>query len=158
MRLFAIRTGRDKLTDAEYIEQVRKKLRVPRWLRYLFTAIGIAGIVVSGCAVAAFFKILGNFAAAAGVQPNLVFGTFFLSCLFGYLVGQWFHGAIHHIAQTWCEPRKDQLLVNCWDAMNHLLDEASAAAGPLEQVTKRLQSRFSAGNALSAGAPSRGPS
>jgi hypothetical protein len=122
MRFLGIRTGPDRPSDEEYIESVRKRLRSQRWLRYFQAVIGL--LLMVGCiwAIPIMFRIL-MLSGPSAQQQNLIYMTFVLAGMFGFVIGLFLLKAMLHIGEALFERRKDQMLVESWDAMNILLAE-----------------------------------
>lgn len=124
-RLFGLRVWRKRLTDTEYVERIRKQLRVVRWLRYLWAVIGLTAIVMLIWGIQVIFNVLNNPAVPIG-QRNPANVVFALATIFGVSFGFWFGNMLHSVAMAFLGLRQERLLVNCWDALNQLLAERDA--------------------------------
>ena len=106
-----------RLTDEEYVNRVRKGLRVVRWTRWLFAAIFIGGIAFLCWAVMSITDFLTSFSGKDGSERPLIYGVFALAILSGGLIGFWV-GHFGEIAvNAFFGFRRDKLLVECWDAL-----------------------------------------
>ena len=119
-RLFDLHLWRRRLSDAEYVEQVRKNLQRMRWGRYLLGVSGLGVIVVSCLAIQAFLDLLVGFGAG---QQQLIAGAIVAAVIVGLGIGFSLMSFIHSVATMVFLTRRDQLLVDCWDALDRLLTE-----------------------------------
>jgi hypothetical protein len=113
-----MRLWRKRLTDEEYIERVRKQLRIGPWIRF-FCLIGAAGLAI--LLVKMTQVILNNLLnlAPAGQQNNMI-GAFAAAASLGMVVGLFATQVIHHLAMSLSQFRTEQLLIECWDKLaNH---------------------------------------
>lgn len=123
-RILGLPIWRKRLTDAEYIERVRKNLRVYRWLRVLYGVVGI-GVV---CILAFVIQSLVDFLWQWGGQQAGPIVVFFGAMLFGFNVGWMFTGFLHGAFLMIAESRRDRMLVECWDLLYQLIAERDAIA------------------------------
>jgi len=124
-RLFGMRIWRRKLSDAEFVDNIRRSVRRAKWHRYFW---GLIGIAVVFSVYWAIDQLIGMMAAnppgaAPQVNPLFVFG---MAMFLGLMLGLWAGGVIHGSFTMLVEQRKDRLLVVCWDALQLLLAEHSA--------------------------------
>ncbi len=121
-RLFGLRLWRKRLSDAEYVERIRKNLRRSRWARYFSAAAAVAMVLLALVMIDAFMKILANPPLPA-LQQNLVFGVFSLAVIVGLVVGFYLVSVVETAMRAIVEERTSRLLVDCWDALDRLLTE-----------------------------------
>ena len=110
------------LSDEEYIEQIRKGIRVARWLRWMH---GLSGLVSTILAIW-LIQISLKFLFVPNLpqnQQNLVAAAFVLAVVLGFLVSGLLHKAADSFGSAIFEHRKDRLLVTCWDALHRLMDK-----------------------------------
>ncbi len=117
---------RKRLTDEEYVEQLRKGLRVQRWLRYIHAAVGLLMIGLCLWAIPLFISILTTPGTPA-TRQSLIYMMFVLAGVLGLTVGFWFTQVAASIAAILFEHRKDKMLVECWDSLNELLAERDSS-------------------------------
>lgn len=121
-RLFGLLIWRKRLTDAEYVERIRKNLRRARWARYFSAAVAVGAALFVLWMIDTFMKMLANPPLPA-LQQNLVFGVFALAVFFGLVVGFYLVSVVETAMRAIVEDRTNQLLVDCWDALDRLLSE-----------------------------------
>lgn len=121
-RLLGLSIWPKRLTDAEYIERIRKRQRLSRWGRILY---GIFGVVATFICVWLVQKAL-DLIVQAGVAPGqraLVQGAFLLAAFVGFGFGWMIYGFLHSAINLIVESRRDRMLVECWDLLHHLMAE-----------------------------------
>jgi hypothetical protein len=123
-RILGLPVWRKRLTDAEYIERVRKNLRVHRWLRIVYGVIGIGIVCILALAIQFFVDFLWQW---GGQQAGPIV-VFLGAILFGFNVGWMFMGFLHGAVMMIAESRHDRLLVECWDLLQQLIAERDAVA------------------------------
>jgi hypothetical protein len=126
MRVLGMPLWPEKLSDKQYIERVRKGLRMRRRWRYILALIGlcILVMVILCCVLAIKFladannmiRLTGH--SAPTVSEQAVYSVFFLAIVMGSYLGFMFFNAIMHIGSAFLEYRKDRLLVECWDSLS----------------------------------------
>lgn len=126
-RMFGLLIWRKHLTDAEYIERVRKNLRMQRWLRIVCGVIGFGMVCLFALMIQWFVGFLWQW---GGQQPGPVV-VFLGAILLGFNVGWMFMGFVHSAATMIVESRRDRMLVECWDLLHQLINQRDAAAGGL---------------------------
>ncbi|MEX2093821.1 MAG: hypothetical protein WD971_14140 [Pirellulales bacterium] len=126
-RILGLPIWRKRLTDAEYVERVRRNLRIYRWLRVLY---GVAGIGVV-CGLALIIQSLIGFLWEWGGQQAGPIVVFIGAILFGFNVGWIFTGFVHGAFLMIFESRRDRMLVECWDLLQQLIAERDVVAGGL---------------------------
>lgn len=124
-RLFGMRIWRKKLSDAEFVDKIRRSHRLARWYRYLMAVVGIGWVMMAGFMINVFLGLLQGQGGPAA-QQNLVLLAFFTSIFAGATVGFSLTGVLHNSLMLLVEQRKDRLLVACWDALQLLLDEKNS--------------------------------
>ncbi len=122
MRIFGIPIWEKKLTDEQYIEKIRKGLRVHAWMRYFHATIGFVILVLCLFGIEMFLKSLTT-PSVPPRQQNLVYGLFVLAAVLGLALGMMLTSAAQSLGAALFERRKDRMLVECWDALNTVLAE-----------------------------------
>jgi len=120
-----VRLFRKPVSDAEYIEQLRKKLRVERWMRLFHAAIGLAILLLGAKLIQLVLQVLMNFGGPA--QQNVVIGVFSAAAVMGLCAGLMLSKAAQSFAFTLFESRSDRMLVELWDALAAHLKECRPA-------------------------------
>ena len=128
MRIFDIPLRNERLTDEQYIEKIRKGLRVHRWMRYFHAAIGFVILVLCLFGLELFLKSLTT-PTVPPRQQNLAYGLFVLAAVLGLALGLMLTSAAQSLGVALFERRKDRMLVECWDALNALLGERESTLG-----------------------------
>lgn len=132
-RLFGLPIWRKRLTDAEYIEHVRKQLRLYRWVRVLYGLIGIGTVIICIWIIRVILDMIVQVGVAPAQQPILL-GAVSIAIFVGFNVGWMIYGAIHGSMMMIVDSRRDRLLVECWDLLHQLIAERDAAAGGLGPI------------------------
>src|SRR5690606_27112223 len=120
-----IRTGRDRPSDAEYIESIRKALRLSCRMRIFFALLTVGGFAFFLWAFLKMLEMLVLFGQRGGINPqqqNIAIGLYIVAVILGLFIGISMSNLLSHAAQLLFEDRKDRLLVKCWDAMFHLME------------------------------------
>lgn len=120
-RLFGLQVWPRRLSDAEYIERIRRQLKVARWFRYLTAVMGVGVIVMSIWAIQMFVKVL-NGPLGLG-QQNFVNAAFGAAIIMGLSIGFWMGSMIHSVGVSFVGHRQERLLVECWDMLHKLIAE-----------------------------------
>jgi hypothetical protein len=104
-----------QLSDEEYIERVRKLLRLGKWQRllYLFLATGLAVLLIKTSQVVINDMI--NF-APAGQQKDVKLALA-ASISVGLMLGLFSSQVLHNLGMSLQRYRTEQLLVDCWDRL-----------------------------------------
>jgi hypothetical protein len=118
MRAFGIPFWRERLSDEEYVNSVRKGLRVVRWLRWLFVGLFIAVIAFCSWAVISMADFLTRLGGKEGPDRQLVYGVIGLAALSGCCLGFWIGHLGEVAANAFFGFRRDRLLIECWDALH----------------------------------------
>ncbi len=139
MRVLGLNLWPNRRTDEEYIAQLRKGIHTQRWLRLLHASIGLAMLVICIRAIALFVRVLTT-PSMPPQQQSLVYLTFVAAVILGLTLGFWLAQAAMSVAAAFFDHRKDRMLVECWDAMNVLLEERENTTNhnrprPHEQLT-----------------------
>jgi hypothetical protein len=104
-----------KLTDAEYLENIRKTLQLNTWLRFLYVAVAIGFALMAAKFIEIMIDMLLNFAPAG--QANNVLAVFAGAAGCGLVAGVFLTqvalAAIHSLARY----RSERLLIECWDRL-----------------------------------------
>lgn len=106
-----------KISDEEYVERLRKNLRITKWMRYFCLFLGVfylVGVIVVITLLAGILKHddFGN------EQQSLVYLTFILAIVFGVIIGHWIDRAVWMVANAASGNRSERMLVKCWDALH----------------------------------------
>jgi hypothetical protein len=134
-RILGLPIWRKRLTDAEYIERVRKNLRMQRWLRVICGVIGIGVVCILALAIQFFVDFLWQW---GGQQAGPIV-VFLAAMLFGFNVGWMFMGFLHGAIMMIVESRRDRMLVECWDLLQQLIAGRDTAASGVATVASRGQ-------------------
>lgn len=116
----------EKLSDEQYVERTRKRLKTMRRWRYLAAAIGVCLLGMSiwlSILAVDFLSDLNNITRITGhdaptVHEQAVYAVYFTAIGTGFLCGFFYFNAIFHIGTAFFEYRKDKLLVECWNALS----------------------------------------
>lgn len=120
MRMF-----RKPTTDAEFVEQLRKGLRMERWTRRLHAVVGLSMLMLCLLMIEQFVQLLLNIGGPA--QQNAALGLFGASVALGLIAGFWLSKAVQSIVRPLFSQRSERMLVDLWDAMADHLKECPAA-------------------------------
>jgi hypothetical protein len=118
MRVLGIKLWPERLSDEEYVNRVRKGLRVIRWSRWLFAALFIGVVAFCLWAVINLADFLTSFGGKEGPERPLVYGVLSLALLFGGFMGFWIAHLGESVVNAFFGFRRDKLLVECWDALH----------------------------------------
>jgi hypothetical protein len=118
-RLFGLRIWPKRLSDAEYIEKTRKRLRMYRWVRVLCSVTGVGAVVLCILMVQVLFDLVID-AALAPAQQGILVGALAVSIFFGFSVGWMAYSAVHGFI--------------CWDLLHKLIAERDAHSGSASAV------------------------
>ena len=118
MRVFGMPLWPERLSDEEYVNRVRKGLRVIRWSRWLFAGLFIVVVAVCIWTVTGLADFLTSFGGKEGPQRPLVYGVLGLAILFGGFIGFWISHLGEIVVNAFFGFRRDKLLVECWDALH----------------------------------------
>ena len=126
MRVFGIPLWSEKLSDEQYIERIRKRVKMRRRLRYLQGVMAAAVLGMTIWLVLMFIQLLKNLNDAgtylkhghptSDQQP--VYIVFGIAIMFGFMFGFYFYKVIFFIVEAFSGLRQEQLLVECWDALS----------------------------------------
>jgi hypothetical protein len=112
-------TRRERLSDADYVEQLRKDLRRDKWIRGMHAGIGMLTLVFCIWMIQALIDVLMGVGGPG--QQNMALGVFGVAAALGFTAGFWLFQAAHSIARSFFQPRSDRMVVELWDALaNHL--------------------------------------
>jgi hypothetical protein len=126
MRILGMTLWPEKTSDEQYIEQVRKRLKQGRRLRYFIAAFGLTMVGIAIWLIymtIAFLKDFSNVKPLVGhhlpppSQEN-IHGAYFIAVLMGGFMGFLLYQQLFHIAAAFFDFRKDKLLVECWDSLS----------------------------------------
>ena len=131
-RFFGLRIWPKRLSDAEYIEKTRKRLRMYRWARVLCGVTGVLVVVLCIMMVQVLWELVID--AALAPQQGILMGALALSVFFGFSVGWMAYTAVHGFLSLAIETRRDRLLVECWDLLHKLLAERDAHSSSASAV------------------------
>ena len=126
MRVFGMPLWPEKLSDEQYVERVRKGLRVISRMRYLTAAMGL---ILLGMVIWMIDMLLGMLKDFGNVEPvvkhhlpppsqEMIYATFYIAMLMGSFCGFLFNQALAHIGIAFADYRKERLLVECRDALS----------------------------------------
>jgi hypothetical protein len=126
MRILGMPLWRENLSDEQYVERVRKGLRLSRRLRYIKALVGVgilAFVVWLGLLSLNLLTNLSNLAPSTGhgapsTQEQVIYEVYFGAAAMGFFAGLMFANAVIHIASALFDYRKDKLLVECWDGLS----------------------------------------
>jgi hypothetical protein len=118
MRVFGVPLWPERLSDEEYVNHVRKGLRVIRWSRWLFAGLFIGVVAFCLWAVISFADFLTSFGGKEGPERPLAYGVLGLGILFGGFMGFWIVHLGEVVVNAFLGYRRDKLLVECWDALH----------------------------------------
>jgi hypothetical protein len=118
MRVFGMPLWPERLSDEEYVDKVRKGLRVVRWSRWLFAAFFVGSIVFCFWAVTHVASSLTSFGGKEGAEKSLIYAALGIAILFGSFVGFLLGHIAEKTANAFFGFRRDKLLVECWDALH----------------------------------------
>lgn len=126
-----------KKTDAEYIEQTRKSLRIAPWLTYFNAVLGLLCLIVFATIADKLIRGLLNVVPAG--QQNFMLEVLAGSAGIGLMLGLLFSVAVRHIMDPIINLRSNRLLIQYWDKLVSLGenpaddDSASEAGAPREE-------------------------
>jgi hypothetical protein len=137
MRVLGMPLWPEKVSDEQYVERVRKRLRTMRRWRYLTGAIGLGVLGLTIWLLLLTIHLLSdvdNMTKTIGhgtptPQQQAVYGVYAIAIMLGFSFGFMLFNAIFHIASAFFEYRKDKLLVECWDSLS------DAERGRLRQMS-----------------------
>src|SRR5262245_56600467 len=89
MRVFGLPLWRERLSDEEYVNSVRKGLRVIRWSRWLLAGVFIGVVAFCAYAVISIANSLTSLDGKDGPGRPLVYGIIGLAILSGGFMGFW---------------------------------------------------------------------
>ena len=115
--------SRKRLTDSEYVEQLRKSLGKELWLRRFNIAMGLVFLLFASFMIEKFFGMLMNLAGPG--QLNAIAGWFAASVGLGTVAGFMLSKALHLLAGSVISSRSDRLVVDLWDALEQQLKESA---------------------------------
>lgn len=118
MRALGIPFWRERLSDEEYVNGVRKGLRVVRRSRWIFAGLFIGVIASCVWAVISTANFLTSLSGREGPDPPLVYGVIGLALLSGACLGFWIGHLGEVVANAFFGFRRDRLLIECWDALH----------------------------------------
>ncbi len=118
MRVFGVRLWPDRLSDEEYVNRVRKGLRLMWWSRWLFAGLFIGAIAFSLWAVMSIAGFLTSIGGKEGPERPLVYEVLGLAILSGGFIGFWIVHVGELAVNAFFAYRRDKLLVECWDALH----------------------------------------
>jgi hypothetical protein len=121
-RLLGLPIWRKKLSDTEFVDKIRRSLRLSRWFRHYQGLLGIGVVAMSFLAIRALMNLLKGQGVPVGQQNQALF-VFALAAMAGLGIGFWFSSVLHTTVMLFVEQRKDRLLVACWDALQQLIGE-----------------------------------
>jgi len=115
----------EKISDEQYIERVRKGLRMMRRMRYFIAALGLVLLCLVVSMIIMLMNMLKDFGYAEPVvghhlhppTQETIYATYYASILTGVFLGFMFYQALFHIGMAFTDHRKEKLLVECWDAL-----------------------------------------
>lgn len=106
---------RKRLTDEEYIERIRKQLRIGPWMRAIYLVIAAMFAVLIIKVTQSVLDVLLNLAPVG--QQNNMMAAFAAAASIGLVVGLFANQLIHGLAMSLSQFRTEQLLVECWDKL-----------------------------------------
>lgn len=120
--------GLGKISDEQYVDRTRKRLRTLHRWRYVI-ALAYLGIIIGFIVLALqAVHLIGGLAtmlegtkhraAASGPDLQMLHAVYYFAIVIGGLVGFGFGGAFFSIANILITYRKDKLLVEFWDALS----------------------------------------
>jgi ABC-type phosphate transport system permease subunit len=126
MRVLGMALWREKLSDEQYIERIRKGLRMRHRLRYVAGVIQLCLLAMVVWLFLFTIRFLSDFNNLGWLTKNKtpspeqegVYFAYFGAILMGFFVGFMFYKALFFIAETFLGFRRDKLLVDCWDALS----------------------------------------
>jgi len=126
MRILGMTLWPENVSDEQYVERVRKGLRMMRRMRYFLAAIGLVtlGMVISMIYMLIdMLKDFGNLEPVVGrhlppPSQQLIYATFYIAILGGGFCGFLLYQALFHVGIAFADYRKEKLLVDCWDALS----------------------------------------
>ena len=124
MRVLGMSPWPEKLSDDQYIERIRKTVRMKRPWRYVQGAIAAGILVMTIWLLFMSIEFLSNLPVriSKGSHPvadqELVYSTFLLAGICGFVFGYFFYKAVFFIFEMFFGFRQAKLLVDCWDALS----------------------------------------
>ena len=126
MKLLGLTLWPEKISDEQFIEQVRKRLKQGRKLRYFMAAFGLSMVGLVFWLIYMAIDMLKDF---TNVEPVVghhlpppsqehIYTAYFIAVMMGGFLGFVLYQQLFHIAAAFFDFRKDKLLVECWDALS----------------------------------------
>jgi hypothetical protein len=119
MRIFGLQVGKPRPTDEEYVEEIRKRLRVNRWRLRFHAILSLTTFVVGLWAIEVFRKFLSA-PDLSFAQQNTIYILYVSALGFGWIVGSWMAVSMWNFGWSLRDRRTDQLLLETWDKMQAL--------------------------------------
>jgi|GEM_PF-2716901 len=126
MRILGMTLWPEKISDEQYIEQIRKRVKQGRRWRYFVAVMGLAFIGLMVCMILISISLLADYGFIArkvghSLPPptqEQIYGTFCLAILMGGYCGVMIGQMLLHLVTLFIGYREDKLLVECWDALS----------------------------------------
>lgn len=115
-RFFGLQIWPSKLSDAQYIEKLRKRQRAYRWMRILYALIGIAAVALAIWMIQECLDIVADGGLPVGQQGGVQIALI-IAIVIGFNVGSMIYGVLHGALALVVESRRDRMLVECWDLL-----------------------------------------
>lgn len=119
---------RERVPDEEYIERLRRALAASRTRRFVIAFAAFLFVAVISWAIYLFVQILAATGPHSPPQQLGAIAAFIAAIVLGCTVGTLLNGALLALAQSREEQRKNQLLVDCWDALHNMAPPAGRAS------------------------------
>ena len=100
-RLLGLQVWPSRLTDAEYIEKLRKRQRTYRRMRVLYALIGITVVALAIWMIQKCLEIVADGGLPVGQQAAVRFALI-LAVIFGFNVGWMIYGVVHEVMALEC--------------------------------------------------------
>ena len=127
MKILGMPLWRENISDEQYVERTRKRLKAGRKWRYLTTAMGLVILCMVFWLISMTMKFLGEMNNDLGhltghgvhnSQSQAVYAIYGVAIVMGYLTGFMLFNALSHITMNLYDYRKDKMLVEFWDALS----------------------------------------
>lgn len=109
---------RTPISDTEFIERTRTRVRISKRLRIPHGILGFLFLGLSGWGALLLPRILSDFSKEEPGSRPLIFGLFATAVVMGLSLGFAFHKAADAVIRAFSTDRTAILLLECWDRLH----------------------------------------
>ena len=125
MRVLGMSLWPKKLSDEQYVERVRKRVRMTTAKRFFYAIIGLGFFALIIWMVLMSIQLLGDISnwthdskhPASDAHQQMIYAAYSIAMMLGFMVGLYLSNTFLHIMQMVISIRQNKLLVEFWDAL-----------------------------------------